>query len=75
MSSFGVYLTVPGECYLIGETDPYTEQNTWYTRSIEEVIPAYVGQDYRFKVSEGNGRWRVLPNDSMVVRVWRGHKR
>jgi hypothetical protein len=75
MSSFAVYLNVPGECYLIGETNPSTERNTWYTRSIEEVIPAFADGDYRYKISEGNGHWRVLPSDSLVVRVWRPHKR
>lgn len=84
MSGFAVYLDVPGECYMIGETLP-NGKNSWYTRSIEEVRPAIsVGPMHPadpllggqlFQVSEGWGRWRVLPQDSMVVRVHRPHKR
>jgi hypothetical protein len=72
MSSFAVYLDVPGECYLLGETLP-SGRNRWYTRSIEEVTPQLGGDGFR--VSEGRGRWRDLPDNSMVVRVWRPHKR
>jgi hypothetical protein len=38
MSSFAVYLSVPGECYLCGETMP-NGLNNWYTRSIERRRP------------------------------------
>src|SRR6266704_3615886 len=65
MSSFSVYLDVPGECYLIGETPP-DGANKWYARSIEELQPA-PGMPGRRKVSEGFGRWRLLPDDSLVV--------
>ena len=74
MSEFGVFLNVPGECYLIGETLP-EGKNKWYTRSIEEVIPSYADDSALYKVSEGRGWWRLLPEDSMVIRVWRAHKR
>lgn len=78
MSSFAVYLDVPGECWLIGETvnqDPLTgkPRNKWYTRSIEEVRPSTGPSG--FSVAEGRGRWRNLPNDAMVARVYRPHKR
>jgi hypothetical protein len=74
MSSFAVYLDLPGECYLIGETLP-NGRDKWYTLSIEEVQPALSYETGRFRVSEGHGQWRVLPADSLVCRVWRAHKR
>jgi hypothetical protein len=72
MSSFSTYFDTPGECYLIGETLP-SAVNKWYVRSIDEVKRA-AGTDV-YEVAEDRGRWRRLPNDSMVVRVWRPHKR
>jgi hypothetical protein len=72
MSSFSTYFDVPGECYLIGETLP-SGVNKWYVRSIEEVRRNVVTDGY--VVSEGGGNWRDLPDNSMVVRVWRPHRR
>ncbi len=76
MSSFSTYFDVPGECYLIGET-LLTGMNKWYVRSIDEVKRA-VGTSsdvVRYDVAEGHGHWRTLPDDSMVVRTWRPHRR
>lgn len=73
MSSFSTYFDVPGECFLVGETLP-SGVNKWYIRSTDEVRLSTAGTD-GYTVSEGDGRWRDLPNDSMVVRVWRPHKR
>src|SRR5262245_3893388 len=72
MSSFSTYFDVPGECYLVGETLP-NGVNKWCTRSTDEVRLSLTTDGYA--VSEGNGGWRDLPEDSMVVRVWRPHKR
>jgi hypothetical protein len=74
MSTFTVHLTVPGECYLIGETLP-SGKDVWYIRSLEEVRPAATNVEAGFKVNEGRGRWRLLPANSLVVRVWRPHER
>jgi hypothetical protein len=79
MAAFEVYLSVPGECYLIGETIPNTKtqeypagKNKWYARSIEEVRPS--AEDPKL-MSVKDGGWRTLPPDSYVARVWRAHKR
>lgn len=72
MRSFAVYLDVPGECYLIGETLP-NEVNRWQTRSIEEV--RFNQGELAYYVAEEYGRWRRLPDNCMVVRVWRPHER
>jgi hypothetical protein len=77
MSDFSTYFDVPGECYLIGET--VDGVNRWYTRSIDEVRRAVARssarQVPRYQVGEGQGVWRDLPDDSLVVRVWRPHRR
>lgn len=76
MSSFGVHLDVPGECWLIGETGP--GGNVWYTRSIEEVRRSVItggSSGYEITDLDRMTKWRELPNNSLVVRVWRPHKR
>jgi hypothetical protein len=71
MSSFSTYFDVPGECYLIGETLS-NGANRWYVRSIDEIRePQTVGP---YRIREGT-RWRELPENSMVVRAWRPHRR
>jgi len=69
MSDLAVYLDVPGECYLIGETR--AETNEWVVRSMEEVR----AQHRIYEVQGDDGKWRTLSSNSMVVRVWRPHKR
>lgn len=71
MSSFSTYFDVPGECWLIGETLP-NGVNKWCVRSMEEVRNAPGGGAYQLR--EGMG-WRTLPENSMVVRTWRPHRR
>jgi hypothetical protein len=72
LAAFSTFLDVPGECYLIGETLP-NGVNKWYVRSIEELRPDPTGDGYA--IAEGFNRWRKLPDDSMVIRVWRPHMR
>lgn len=71
--SFAIHLGVPGECWLVGETLP-DGTNKWYTRAIEEVRPSATNEQL-MAVAEGAGRWRDLPNDSYVVRIYRPHER
>jgi hypothetical protein len=78
MSSFTVNLEVPGECYLVGETKGVkadgTPNNVWCVRSLEEVRLTIGGQ---YEIADANTatKWRVLPANSFVVRVYRPHKR
>jgi hypothetical protein len=89
LAGLAVYLSVPGEGYLIGETQP-NGKNKWFARSTEEVryrptansrktlsgnptVSPYEIVDER---SAGNTiRWRALNVNAMVVRVWRPHRR
>lgn len=71
MSGFAVYLSVPGECWLVGET--INGVNKWYTRSIEEIKSSATNPGL-MSVQDG-GRWRELSRESYVVRVYRSHKR
>jgi hypothetical protein len=88
MSNLAVYLSVPGEGFIIGETLA-DGRNVWTARSTDEVryrptaasrygtaenaVSPYQVVDER---SAGNTiRWRSLSAESLVVRVWRPHKR
>jgi hypothetical protein len=82
MASFGTQLDVPGECYLVGEVTP-SGRNNWYVRSITEVrpVPGAASRPARrngkapsnppFQVLQYGNQWRNLPDQSLVVRVWR----
>lgn len=72
ISTLSVFLSVPGEGYLIGETKN-TGKNVWQARSIDEVKQ----QSGRWSVLADNGtnKWRELPSNHLVWRVYRPHKR
>lgn len=70
MRRFTVQLSVPGECYLIGETVDGVQR--WQVRSVGEVR----AQSGRFQVTDEDTvttgvTWRDLAKDSMKpIRVW-----
>jgi hypothetical protein len=85
MRRLTVQISVPGECYLIGETVNGIEQ--WQVRAVDEIRAAGVkdadghgrpGPGYQvveeYNVTLGI-RWRDLAPDSLVVRIWRPHDR
>lgn len=76
-----VYITVPGEGYLVGETQA-NGRNKWQARSADEVrlgTHNVRGQLIYQLVDErsvaGTVVWRDLDPESLVVRIWRPHKR
>jgi hypothetical protein len=81
ISDLAFYLSVPGEGYLIGET--VGGGNDWYVRSAHEIRRAVArspGREATVQIATDdstpdNVRWRLLPTDSLVVRVWRPHKK
>jgi hypothetical protein len=83
MASLAVYLSVPGEGYLVGET--IDGHNRWSARSADEIryrptSSSRIGGVSAYEVIDENqpgntNRWRPLAADSLVVRVWRPHKR
>jgi hypothetical protein len=72
MRSLSTQLSVPGDCYLIGEQTGPAEK--WTVRSVDEVR----AQSGRFQVVTGRTpsvEWSDLPPDSIPVRIWRPHER
>lgn len=72
MRNLTIQLSVPGDCYMIGEGPPGMEN--WTVRSVDEVR----AQNQRFQtVVERipNVVWGDLPADGMPVRIWRPHAR
>lgn len=74
MKRLTVQLQVPGECYLIGESDGKREQ--WMVRSVDE-IRSQSGTYYVIDENSVNAGqdWRPIAKDSLVTRVWRPHDR
>lgn len=73
-----VLLSVPGEGYLIGEEQ--AGQEVWSIRSVEEVRAGSAQGQRTYEVDEEFNpnlgmKWRPLPPDSHVVRIWRPHDR
>jgi hypothetical protein len=79
MGSLSVHFSVPGECYLVGEKENKTSK--WQVRSTDEVREQGKNNDGtpKFQIIDERAitrtRWRNLVDDSMVVRLWRPHKR
>lgn len=78
LESLSTQLNVPGDAYLVGET--IDGQNIWCVRSADEIrLRRNKNSDYEVidEVTSDNSttNWRPLSKDSLVVRVWRPHKR
>lgn len=76
LSTLTVFLSVPGEGYLVGEETKGGQQ--WVPRSSDEV--RYRSRDVIEVVDENRSSgseivWRQLEKESLVVRIWRPHKR
>lgn len=72
MKSFGVHLTVAGQCYLVAETAE-SGDTEWQVLSADEL--RVHGNHFEIKDEFSNGTWRPLAPDSLVARVWRPHER
>jgi hypothetical protein len=72
MRSLALQLTVPGDCYLIGEGDLGAE--AWTVRSVDEVR-AQNGKFQTITDRTPNITWTDLPPGSLPVRIWRPHAR
>lgn len=72
MRNLSVQLSVPGDCYLVGEGSTGGER--WTVRSVDEVRV----QNQKFQVVTEripNITWGDLPTSGMPVRIWRPHAR
>lgn len=65
-----VHLSVPGECWMVGEQTSAGE--TWRVYSADQLK---VSSKNQFKVQESESSWRALDPNSLVVRVWDPHPR
>lgn len=81
LDTLATMLTVVGEGWIVGEGDPGTY--AWQVRSADEIrkggkVPGLAGPATQVLTDKSSTRkldWRTLPADSLVVRVWRPHKR
>lgn len=74
MKRLTVQLSLPGEGYLVGETQGKVEK--WQVRSVDEI--RIQGTQYQVMDEESVNAgqdWRPLAEDHHVVRVWRPHDR
>lgn len=84
-----VHLSVPGECWLVGEkgipqerqdAEGLTTDEQWSVRSAEEIRPSPRRDSQgraTYDVTDENmlGQWRPISGDSIVVRLWDPHPR
>lgn len=72
MKLMGIHFNVPGEGWLVGQTDEMGEE-VWAVYSADELkIREGV---YQLKVGEAQNAWMPLGPDTMVVRFWRPDER
>lgn len=76
LDTLTTYLSVPGEGWIIGETLPDGTRR-WEVRSSDELKASAGGVEVidDVAVMTSRRRWRRVAKDSLVVRVWRPHKR
>lgn len=74
MKRLTVQLSLPGEGYLVGESDGKLER--WQVRSVDEIRVQSGQYQVIDEESVTTGQdWRDLAEDHHVVRVWRSHDR
>lgn len=87
LKEFSTHLSVPGECWLVGEQpDPEIPEGPdferWMVLSANEIRPSKrrkIRGENTFEIREGEGNngtndaflWRQISPDSLVVRMWR----
>jgi len=76
MATLSTYLDIPGEGFLVGERHGPRRQ-TWRTYSSDEIrARGNLGYEVIDETSlPGKIKWRDLGGDSLIVRVWRPHRR
>lgn len=74
MKRISVQLALPGEGYLVGESDGKTER--WQVRSVDEIRVQSGKYQVMDEDSVTSGQdWRNLTQDHHVIRIWRPHDR
>lgn len=81
MKEFTVHLSVPGECWLVGEEPDDitgTEEEIWSIKSADElrVSRRKIRGQATYEVRESDAdSWRPIAPESLVVRCWNSHPR
>lgn len=71
MRNLAIQLSVPGDCYLVGQHDPTNlERLTWTVKSLEEIRVSNVRNNESWEVRVDENIWEPLSRDSLVIRIW-----
>lgn len=77
LASFASYLLIPGVGYLVGEAKEHGE--SFMVVNAEDIklgkAPESGDQAYEVREGEQSGDWRMLPENSVVTKVYRPHPR
>lgn len=73
MTKLGIYKTVSGECWLLVEDTGDGEK--WTAVSESEVTVSGSTQSPRYSIIGEDGRTRMLPDGTLVMRLWTSHPR
>lgn len=82
MHQFTTHLSVPGECWLLGEQPDSSvnklEEECWGVKSADELrlSKRRIDGEQRYEIrNEEEDKWRPISKESLVVRVWNAHPR
>lgn len=71
MRNLGIQLSVPGDCYLVGSEDPFTQNGvSWHVYSLQEIRVSSARKDASWEVRIDEAIWKPLSDDALVIRVW-----
>lgn len=76
MHSLSTNMSVAGECFLLGLTDPQTGEDEWSIRSITEIQIKDERYYLRELPSDSQGIWgaqELDPNLTVISRIWTPH--
>lgn len=81
LRSCATELTVPGLCYLVGKPEADGGEDgplTWRVYSqdvLRQRSPATPLKTAIYELMEGEKRWTTLPDNTLIVKIWRPHER
>jgi hypothetical protein len=72
MRNLAIQLSIPGDCYLIGEDDPREPSGMrWCVKSLEEIrVTSTRNNNETWEVRLDENMWVALGVNSLVIRIW-----
>lgn len=71
MRNLAIQLSVPGDCYLVGQEDALSDTGlSWHVYSLEEIRISNVRQNETWEVRVDEAVWESLGSNALVIRVW-----